>query len=71
MLMTGYADIREMLEVQKVPHLAKPFRRNQLLAVIDANIGNSWYKSAEGTHCAARQHQQWLGQPPLNLSLIR
>jgi DNA-binding NtrC family response regulator len=33
-LITGYADVRELLEVQKVPHLAKPFRRNQLLALV-------------------------------------
>jgi two-component system response regulator PilR (NtrC family) len=39
-LITGYADVQQMLEVEKVCHLKKPFRIQQLLEAIEAIEAN-------------------------------
>jgi DNA-binding NtrC family response regulator len=38
-LITGYAEVQQMLEVEKVRHLKKPFRIQQLLAAVEENVG--------------------------------
>jgi DNA-binding NtrC family response regulator len=38
-LITGYADLQQMLEVKKFRYLKKPFRVAQLLAAVEESVG--------------------------------
>jgi DNA-binding NtrC family response regulator len=38
-LITGYADVQQMLEVERVSHLKKPFRIQQFLAAVEQHVG--------------------------------